>query len=1068
MNLTSKQQQIIKTSLAYGFGLLLGNTLTVILFQLVPAERFFSGNPGASLVEGILLAFLITGLGGFAGGFMGGYTLPALGKGKGRWGYAWRSGITFGVGYSLLIFPLILITSLLSYYDIAETPIYMFGLIYGLIGAVFGVIMGLSLGVWTIGRRFPPITWLSALGFGLGGFALGLFVWVFIFAVTNGQVNEGPWWWLQIGMLLFGCLGGASLGFAYERLAKQPDEIVPMRGLTLSKWRRRWAIIGGVLFLIVLLIRPLLAAIGDLATPRDAALSPILDLPTTVAHWLAATAIADANQPAITTGANGRIALTYLQENQLRLQIGQWDAANQKTTWAAPIVVAQGDGLAEPQLAVAENGRIHLIWIQNNVFAYAQCSDNECTPAQSLPASASNACSAPPVRQPTLAVNEGDVLLVWENGREQLSYSVWPADVVPTSLAVSCVPTTEAARSPQLADNQFSLVYQADEVVYLTRFAGDWTPAEVIGNGRNPHVYVDAEDTPHTAWCAEDDGVAYLYQGSYETVSDLSCLSRPEVTVDAQQQVHVVWASDEVVDVNGMVQAKQVIYESIKTTDGWSTPAIVANSQTETQPNLTNLSDGSLHLTWANIAGANYAAQVQYTCDEAALSDYGRLLYDVARQEKYIPAEDLIPYCQNQYDRLLITPNPNPVYSDAPTPTNGVFDTMGDMIRGAEYEVLFSTMWYDTAINHDSPGAVIADAVADLYQLVKANPEQYPRGMTVRIMLDNPPEIVLGDVTGQLWTLLGDLRRAGIDKMVDEDIGWRLEVADFEGSLPHSHVKTIVIDGKTATANGFNMTYNHFPIDHPSGKGNGRFDVGLQITGPAAQATQRMFDDMWAGADQRTCLNLNPPLGIPWQVTCFDKTAVADHVPEVQKFYLPGGSSDAFSMYRSKVYDQADQQTITVLSAAQETIDTIHVNFTLDLICNLNILFEVCNIDIAPDYMGALLQAAQNGAYIRALIKPGPFEGIENQVALAALGKRIIELGIEDQVEIRYFDGDFHAKVALIDNQLLIVGSQNFHYSAFGTGSGLTEYSFAIEDEQAVTEFQAIFEYEWARGAPAN
>ena len=128
---------------------------------------------------------------------------------------------------------------------------------------------------------------------------------------------------------------------------------------------------------------------------------------------------------------------------------------------------------------------------------------------------------------------------------------------------------------------------------------------------------------------------------------------------------------------------------------------------------------------------------------------------------------------------------------------------MGDLIREAEYEVLFSTMWYDAPQNNDSPGSVIAGAVGDLYRQLKANPERYRRGLTVRIMLGNPPELAVGETSGQLWTLIDDLRHAGIDKMIDQEIGWRLEVADFEGAIPHSHVKTLVIDGKTAAANGF-------------------------------------------------------------------------------------------------------------------------------------------------------------------------------------------------------------------------------------------------------------------------
>jgi phosphatidylserine/phosphatidylglycerophosphate/cardiolipin synthase-like enzyme len=340
--------------------------------------------------------------------------------------------------------------------------------------------------------------------------------------------------------------------------------------------------------------------------------------------------------------------------------------------------------------------------------------------------------------------------------------------------------------------------------------------------------------------------------------------------------------------------------------------------------------------------------------------------------------------------------------------------------------------------------------------------------MTVRILLDNPPEMARGEATGQLWSLLGDLRQAGVEQMIDTEIGWRLEVADYRGSVPHSHVKTVIIDGQTAIAAGFNTTYNHFPQDHPSGQGKGRFDMGLQITGPAAQASLRMFDDMWQGANQRGCLNFKPPYGLPWQATCYEQTATADHVPEVLKFYLPRSSSQAFSLYRSRVHDAADKQVTAALRSAQESIDLIQVNFTLDLICNLNIVFDICPAIISPSYMPALIAAAENGAKIRIIIKPSPFEGIENTVAIDALSESLQELGLEDQFEVRFYEQDMHPKVALIDNQLLIVGSQNFHYSAFGTGAGLNEYSFAVEDPQAAEDFSRAYEFIWQQSVPAG
>ena len=56
-----------------------------------------------------------------------------------------------------------------------------------------------------------------------------------------------------------------------------------------------------------------------------------------------------------------------------------------------------------------------------------------------------------------------------------------------------------------------------------------------------------------------------------------------------------------------------------------------------------------------------------------------------------------------------------------------------------------------------------------------------------------------------------------------------------------------------------------------------------------------------------------------------------------------------------------------------------------------------------------------------------------------------------------------HDKSALIDNELLIIGSQNFHWSAWGTPS-LTEYNIATDDREAVADFSSEFEHQWQKG----
>jgi hypothetical protein len=1052
------------TGIAYGFGLLLGNVISRILFLVFPSEIFLIGSPVMRLVLGILLAFLISGIGGLMGGFIGGYTLPSVGIGKGRWGYAWRSGITFGVGYGLLLFPVVLIVALLSFYDVAETPIFVFGLIFGFVGLLFGLLMGSSLGAWTVGRRFAPITRYSVLGFTAGGVMLGATLWYYLFDLRTSNLANGRWPVVLAGLFLFGGLGGLSLGTAYYRMADRIDKaITPIRPLTRSKWRRRRVIWGVLIVVILLWLRPILSAVGDLLTPIDASLSPVLDLATNGTHWLDGVPVtAVANEPdvqlAIAAGGINSLGLAWSTGESVMVQSGLWEAEVRQTTWLEAVSVAQMTGAAQPQVAVGDDGRLHLAWVAAGDLFVTQCAAAGCAAPTAVTAGAACAGLGAENNAPTLSLVDDSLLLVWQNNG-RLPYISWPVDdAVPTS-AAGCVVQTGTAGSPRLAANH--LAYADDRTIQLTHWdGGEWAAAEALGQGGWPNLTLDDRQRPLVVWCTAGQ-LVFWQEGAAPESLDIFCQSRPEVAVDEWGQVHLLWYGSTVTNASGVVRPASVLYETMRTDGGWTPPAIAQANVPAGQPVLTAAEDGSLHMAWLGMDTAVYAAQVQYQCDPADLSPLGQEIYAVARQERYSSADSPIPFCDNQYEQLVYSPNPEPAFSDQLPYPNGVFDVMGDYIRSARYEVLYSTMWYDDAANDDSPGRVVADAVADLYAQVQANPEQYPRGMTVRIMLGNPPELITGETTGQLWTLIDDLREAGIDQMEDETIGWRLEVADFEGNLPHSHVKLLAVDGALVSANGFNMTYDHYPQDHVSGLGGGRFDLGVVVRGPVAQSAQRIFDDMWAGADQRHCLTLDPPLLIPWQVTCYDVTAVADHVPEVQKFTVTTSDDVAFSLYRSNVHDAADQQTITAVANAQESLDIVHVQFSLDMICSLNILFDVCTTDMAPDYVDAIIQAVQNGAKVRILVKPGPFEGIENDVAMVQLRERLAELGLQDQLELRYYPGSIHTKSVLVDEALLIIGSQNLHYSAYGQDTGLTEYNLAVQDEQAIADYQALFDFVW-------
>ena len=48
---------------------------------------------------------------------------------------------------------------------------------------------------------------------------------------------------------------------------------------------------------------------------------------------------------------------------------------------------------------------------------------------------------------------------------------------------------------------------------------------------------------------------------------------------------------------------------------------------------------------------------------------------------------------------------------------------------------------------------------------------------------------------------------------------------------------------------------------------------------------------------------------------------------------------------------------------------------------------------------------------------------------------------------------------------MLIIGSQNLHYSAWGE-KGLAEYSVTTDDPTAIAEYKAMFEEKWQDAVP--
>jgi hypothetical protein len=1072
---------MLSSALGFGFGFILGGLLIYgifssnllnLLLDLVATGRIFIG---------VLLALLVAALGGAVAGAIGGLPLCHAHSST-RWGdYAWRSALSVAAGFGLVALPLTLVVALLGFYELADVSPLALMIPFGLLGLLFGTISGLALGLLTVGRDAWRVVLTGAISFGLGGAGLGQ--WLFRYLLTR-QDMAGSAWYLFGGLFVFGLMGGGGWGFLYSWLAhRRPEPALPSRFVRWFKrqgtLRRVLAVVGLIILFIVIRALWVISPFTSFAAPLEST----LESRTIDTRWANPLPLAtNAARPTLAADNTGHVALAWIDNSDVFWLTGD----NQ------PVPVNVSNSAApstDPQIAVDAAGVSHLVWVETGNMAadifYSRCQDSACTPPAKISGGPSPAClpkDSAQNSQPALVVNESGLLLVvWRNGERSLPYVTWTGGQTPPAAPTGCVPPqndTLPIDGPRLAagpDGGISLVFSQSEGeqpggIYLAQFsAGNWTVASQIGTGLYPEIAADAAGQFFAAWCGANQQLNTWHTGSAtELMAGPRCVDRPGLAIDGNGALRLVWYAAEAQNVRGVTNTNSLLYDSFQTDTGWSEPAIIGQTAAETRPALTAANDGTLYLAWAESGDSPstlfYTTHMPYTCDESQLTPVGQVVYETVRQEKFRPAGDTIPYCHNQFDQLLYAPNPPP-YTGIPPTTNGVFDEFAELAKTAQYEVVFATMWYDSLKEVTSPGRVLGQAISDLYHQVKANPERYPRGMTVRILLGNPPKFAFFPTfNNQVWTAVGDLVAGGLPELQNDEIGWKVEVGNFSGSWPHSHTKMMVVDGKTAQTVGYNMQYSHLPTDHPSGKGKGRFDMGIQVTGPAAQASLRAFDDLWQASTRVHCDTLDPNQSFWWMLSCSAEPATTDHVPEVLRYSPTDGDSNAFAVFRTNQFKESDEAYYNALAAAQNSLDVIHINFSLDTICALNILVEACNYANRIDYMDALMNAIEkNNIQTRILVSDIAWVGIENNIAIDAFEKELAARGLSDNVEIRYFEQDMHLKSALIDDELLFVGSQNFHYSAWGGAGSLAEYNLASDDPEAIRQYKEFFDYYWGR-----
>lgn len=431
--------------------------------------------------------------------------------------------------------------------------------------------------------------------------------------------------------------------------------------------------------------------------------------------------------------------------------------------------------------------------------------------------------------------------------------------------------------------------------------------------------------------------------------------------------------------------------------------------------------------------------------------------------------------CFNRFVEFVHTPEgPRPPGSTGlPAGGAGAFTRLAEQIREARSEVLVTNMQWD--FGTELPGSAVAQAVADLYGRVRAQPAAYPQGMAVRLLLGGYPDTARpADSATQILSLARDLRLRGVP-LADPGVGWRLSLLHYP-YFPHSHVKMHVIDGVDLTVGSYNLSWTQLPREIG---GNAQQDLGLRLRGPVAQAGVAAFDDLWRHSRELRC----PPN--LWAAEVFARCALgpaeAPSHPLAASLAWPQGAAHASMLYRRPGDDQSDRAHLALLGAARREILLEQVDFSPEPICwwtHLGGPGESCDPGGLgsgglstdnpsaggpgfPPYLQALVGAMARGVKVRLLVMPNfGLERPGNRSGVALLREAARRLGHPERFEARYYTATSHTKAVTVDRAVTVVGSVNFHFSAWGPW-GLSEAALLTDDPGAVAARVSEFEQTW-------
>jgi phosphatidylserine/phosphatidylglycerophosphate/cardiolipin synthase-like enzyme len=412
-------------------------------------------------------------------------------------------------------------------------------------------------------------------------------------------------------------------------------------------------------------------------------------------------------------------------------------------------------------------------------------------------------------------------------------------------------------------------------------------------------------------------------------------------------------------------------------------------------------------------------------------------------------------FCGNQYDDLITLPPGQVAFEKFATLAKNIAD------EHQPHEIDFMTMVWDpyNSANGDNAGRIFLQGIKTLYEKVHANPTAYQGGVKVRILL-GLKYYQYTDCLDQRVYVMNDLNYFHIPRT---ELNWTVEIAHYrdvnrDGCGPdqliggnHSHVKMMIVDGKIVIAGGYNLQYGFIESENNPNPGH---DMGVQISGPIAQSALKVFDGLWAGAyrcEDDGCSSES----VIW--------APIDHNPSV---LIPStlGNNVAFSLFRDDVNKTADNAIAAAIEAASSEVNIIQNRFMNNYWFPAQYARSVLNV----------LEKQNTLVRVNLLVSgAGLIEDVLNIPGVCALKQKLLHEAPSrlQYLQTKYSPSNIHTKALSIDGSFVIVGSQNFDYSAWGNNAfpsygDLAEYSLAVDSSTAWEDFESTFAAEWGNSSP--